>query len=161
MRNVKTKIMFLLLCSVLMVNASSNSGLGVKSGDWIQYDFQETFSSVGERWQMVEFLSVVGTKVTIRVTIHMSPAIETNQTRTIDLSSSDNFQVVFFGVRVYLIPSNLGVGVPPFIWENLEIKQLLVRQQELLLEQIEGSFTQIFRRVEAYIPFIGISRQEF
>ena len=117
MRNVKTKITFLLLCSVLMVNVSSNSILGVKSGDWIRYDFQETFSSVGERWQTIEFLSVVGTEATIRVTIHMSPAIEMNQTETIDLSSSDNFQVIFFGVRVYLIPSNLGVGVPVYLGE--------------------------------------------
>ena len=117
MRNVKRKMMFLMLCSVLMVNASSSSGLGVKSGDWIQYDFQETFSSVGERWQMVEFLSVVGTKVTIRVTIHMSPAIETNQTRTIDLSSDDNFPAIFFGVRVYIIPSNLGVGASVYLGE--------------------------------------------
>jgi len=116
-RNVKTKITFLLLCSVLMVNVSSNSILGVKSGDWIRYDFQETFSSVGERWQTIEFLSVVGTEATIRVTIHMSPAIEMNQTETSDLSSSDNFQVVFFGVRVYLIPSNLGVGVPVYLGE--------------------------------------------
>ena len=117
MRNVEIRITFLLLCSVLMVNVLPSSILGVKSGDWIRYDFQETFSSVGERWQTIEFLSVVGTEATIRVTIHMSPAIEMNQTETIDLSSSDNFQVIFFGVRVYLIPSNLGVGVPVYLGE--------------------------------------------
>jgi len=110
--------MFLLLCSVLMVNASSSSGLGVKSGDWMQYDFQETFSSVGDRWQTMEFLSVVGAKVTVRVTVHMSSAIEINQTRTINLSSDDNFlDTIFFGVRVYLIPSDLGVGVSVYLGE--------------------------------------------
>jgi len=67
---------------------------------------------------MTEFLSVVGTKVTIRVTIHMSPAIEINQTRTIDLSSDDNFlDTIFFGVRVYLISSDLGVGVSVYLGE--------------------------------------------
>jgi hypothetical protein len=111
-------MMFLMLCSVLMVNASSSSGLGVKSGDWVQYDFQETVSSVGERWQTIEFLNVVGTKVTVRVTVHMSPAIEINQTRIINLSSDDNFlDTIFFGVRVYLIPSDLGVGMPVYLGE--------------------------------------------
>lgn len=118
MRNVKTKIMFLLLCSVLMVNASSNSGLGVKSEDWMKYDFQETVSTGGERWQTIEFLNVVGTSVTIRVTIHWSPGIETNQTRIIDLSTDNNFlDTIFFGVRVYIIPSNLGAGAFIYLGE--------------------------------------------
>lgn len=117
MTNAKIKIMLLLLCSILMVNASSSSSLGVKSGDWMTYDFQEIFSSGGERWQTIEFLSVVGTRVTVRMTIHMSPGIETNQTRTIDLSSIDNFPAVFFGVRVYIIPSDLGVGVSVYLGE--------------------------------------------
>ena len=118
MRKVKTKIMFLLLCPVLMVNALPSSILGVKGGDWIWYDFQEIFSSGGDRWQTMEFLSVVGTKATIRVIVHMSPAIEINQTRTVDLSTDDNFlDTIFFGARVYLIPSDLGVGVPVYLGE--------------------------------------------
>jgi hypothetical protein len=118
MMTAEMKIMLLLLCSVLMVNASSSSSLGVKSGDWMTYDFQETVSTGGERWQTIEFLNVVGTSVTIRVTIHWSAGMETNQTRTIDLSSGDNFlDIIFFGVRVYIIPSNLGVGDSVYLGE--------------------------------------------
>ena len=119
MGRIKTKIMFLLICFALMANAlsSSNSGLGVKSGDWVDYGFQETFSSGGEQWQTIEFLSVNGTIVTVRVTIHMSAGIENNQTETIDLSSSDDFQTIFFSFRVHIIPSDLGVGDSVYLGE--------------------------------------------
>jgi len=103
-----------------MANAlsSSNSGLGVKSGDWVNYGFQETFSSGGEQWQKIEFLSITGTIVTVRVTIHMSAGIETSQTETIDLSSSDDFQTtIFFSLRVHIIPLDLGVGDSVYLGE--------------------------------------------
>jgi hypothetical protein len=119
MKNAKISIMFLLfLCSVLVVNASSSFNIGVKSGDWMKYDYQETFGMGGEHWQTIEFLNIVGTNVTIRVTIHMSTGIEMNQTRTIDLSSEDNFlDTIFFGVRAYIIPSNLEIGASVYLGE--------------------------------------------
>lgn len=119
MGSIKTKIMFLLICFALMANAlsSSNSGLGVKSGDWVDYGFQETFSSGGEQWQTIEFLSVNGTIVTVRVTIHMSAGIENSQTETIDLSSSDDFQTIFFSLRVHIIFSDSEVGDSVYLGE--------------------------------------------
>jgi hypothetical protein len=111
MTNFKTKIMFLLLCSVLIVNASSSPSFGVKSGDWMTYDFQETLGTGEQQLQTIEFLNVVGTNATICVTIHWSTGLETNQTRTIDLSSEDNsLDTIFLDVRVYIVPCNLGVG---------------------------------------------------
>jgi hypothetical protein len=115
MRNFKTRIMFLVLCSVLTVNVSAVPILGVKSGDWIEYDFQETASAGGET---IEFLSVVGTNVTIRVTVHWSASLEINQTGNMDLSSDDNFPyTVFFGARVYIVPSDLGSGASVYLGE--------------------------------------------
>ena len=119
MRSTKIKIIFLLICFALMANAlsSSNSELGVKGGDWVDYGFQETFSSGGEQWQTMEFLSVTGTIVTVRVTIHMSAGLETSQTETINLSSSDDFQTIFFSLRVHIVPSDLGVGDSVYLGE--------------------------------------------
>jgi hypothetical protein len=98
-----------------MVNVSAGPILGVKSGDWIEYDFQETTSVGGET---IEFLSVVGTNVTIRVTVHWSASLEINQTGNMDLSSDDNFPAtVFFGARVYIIPSNLESGASVYLAE--------------------------------------------
>lgn len=115
MRNAKTKIMFLLLCSVLVANASAISSLGIKSGDWIQYDFQDPTSAGAET---IEFLNVVGTNVTIRVTVHWSATMETNRTWTIDMSSDDNFPyTIFFGARAYIIPSNLKSGASVYFGE--------------------------------------------
>jgi hypothetical protein len=117
MNNNRIRIMLLLLCSVLMVNASSSLSLGVKSGDWVAYDFQEAVNTGAEQWQTMEFLNIVGTNVTIRVTIHWAAGLEMNQTRTIDMSSNDDFQYTInnLGVRAYIIPSNLGVGASVYL----------------------------------------------
>jgi hypothetical protein len=119
MRNFKTRIMFLLLCSVLMVNVSAGSILGVKSGDWITYDLQETLSTGTEPWQTIDFLNIVGTNVTIRVSIYWSANLETNQTMTIDMASNDNFPqgTIFLDMRVYIIPSNMESGASVYLGE--------------------------------------------
>jgi hypothetical protein len=119
MRNFKPEIMFLLLCSVLTVNVSAGPILGVKSGNWITYDFQETFSTGTEPWQTIDFLNVAGTNVTIRISIYWSANLETNQTRTIDMTSNDNFPqgTIFLDMRVYIIPSNLESDASVYLGE--------------------------------------------
>jgi hypothetical protein len=91
------------------VLALSYSNLGVKGGDWIKYYFQET-SSIGTRWQTVEFLNVTGSAVTFRQTVHFSDVMEFNQTETIDLASDDDFQMALFEIRVFIGPANLKTG---------------------------------------------------
>jgi len=116
MKNNRIRIMILLLCSVLMSNVSSSPSLGVKSGDWITYDFQEAVNTGAEQWQTIEFLNVVGTNVTIRMTVHWPASLEMNQTRTIDLSSNEDFLYLqFFGIRAYIIPSSLEVGASVYL----------------------------------------------
>lgn len=119
MKSIEARIvMALLLCFALMANASalSCSSFGVKSGDWIKYDFQESFS-LGTRWQKVEVLSVTGTTVTIRETVHMSNGIEITQTETIDVASGDDFPMALFSLRVYIIPADLKIGDSIYLGE--------------------------------------------
>ncbi|HEY4675485.1 MAG TPA: hypothetical protein VIH48_05475 [Candidatus Bathyarchaeia archaeon] len=108
-------IMVLLFCLALMTNVSTSSysSIGVKNGDWIKYSLQESFSSTGERWQKIEFLSVEGATVTVRLTVQTSSGTEIDQTETIDLAFSDSdFSTVFFSMRVHIIPANLTTGDP-------------------------------------------------
>jgi hypothetical protein len=100
----------ILLSSVLLATMPHTLGfsLGVKSGDWIDYDLQESYGS--EREQKIEFLSVAGTVVTLHVTVGTSAGTEIDQTETIDLASEDDFVTSFLTLRVYVIPANLGIN---------------------------------------------------
>jgi len=112
MKSVETRtVVVLTLCFALMFDVSglSYSGLGVKRGDWIRYDFQESFG-LGTRWQKVEFLNVTGSLVAIRETVHLSDGMEFNQTGTIDLASSDDFPMALFSLRVFIVPADLKIG---------------------------------------------------
>ena len=120
MKKIEARIMmFLLLCFTSMANVSalSYSSLGVKSGDWIKYGLYETFGLAGTRWQKVEFLSVAGTTVTIRVTVHISNGMEINQTETIDIASGDDFPMALFSVRVHIISADLKIGDSIYLGE--------------------------------------------
>jgi hypothetical protein len=112
MENIEVKIVLILVfCFVLTsdVLAVSYSSLGVRSGDWIKYYFQESFS-MGTRWQNVEFLNVTESSITFRETVHLSDVMEFNQTETIDLASDDDCPMALFTLRVFIIPANLKIG---------------------------------------------------
>ena len=109
----------ILVSSVLLATIPHTLGLslGVKGGDWIDYDLQESYSS--EREQKIEFLSVAGTVVTLHVTVGTSGSIEIDQTETIDLASEDDFATSFLTVRVYVIPANLGIDDPVYLGSEI------------------------------------------
>jgi hypothetical protein len=112
MKNTETRIaMVLLFWFAFMADVLTPSyGVpGVKSGDWIRYGVQESFSS-GERWQKVEYLNATSTSVTVRITDYMPNGMETAETRTIDLASRDDYPSALFSVRVCIIPSDLDAG---------------------------------------------------
>jgi hypothetical protein len=121
-------MMILLLCFALMANvsASSYSSLGVKNGDWIKYTLQESFSSTGERWQKIEFLSVEGTKVTVRFTVQTPSGTEIDETETVDLASSNSdFSTILFSMRVHIIPANLTTGDPVYLSNEFGDKTII------------------------------------
>jgi hypothetical protein len=120
MYKLKAKIAAVISSSLILLAITPGglcSSLGVKSGDWIEYALQESFSS--DRKQRMEFLSVAGTTVSIQVTDQTSGALEINQTETIDPASDDDFSTSFLSARVYIIPSNLGMGDSVFLGNEI------------------------------------------
>jgi len=78
--------------------------VGVKAGDWIKADFTITGTTPGTplpQWAMVEFLSVNGTSVSVRVTTHMDNGEEQSDTMTVDVAA---------GGGMLVIPANTEVG---------------------------------------------------
>ena len=113
---VLEKVVLLLFILALTANVSaiSQHSLGVKNGDWVEYGFEDAFSS-GERWQKLEFQEVSDANATVHITTHFSEGIEVNETNTIDLLSDSDFQMIMFSARVHVIPANLTTGDSVFL----------------------------------------------
>lgn len=112
MKKFEVEMMVLLLCFGLTANVSAvlNSGLEVKSGDWIKYNIKEGPLG-GEYLQKMEFIEVEETNVTVRLTTYMPSGVEMHtQTATVNLTSQDDFQTIPFSLRVYIISSNTEIG---------------------------------------------------
>jgi len=83
------------------------SVVGVKTGDWIKYDF--IFSAdlppgiPFPEWMKVEFISVKQTTATARITLHMSDGTEQSQTVTGDIMTGTAFSG-------FIIPVNSTTG---------------------------------------------------
>jgi len=104
-------LILLLASSIVSVSGLTNFSFGGKSGDWIEYNLQETFIS-SEQSETLEFLNVTGTKVTVQFDLNSLPMNET----TIDLTSNDDFLIEqWFSARVYFIPGGLGVNDPVYL----------------------------------------------
>jgi hypothetical protein len=106
---VKVKVA-VLLGFILLATMPATLGvsLGVKSGDWIVYDLQGSFSS--ERGQRIEFESVAGTNLTVVVTDTLAGTQTSQPPGYIDLATNEDFATSFFRARVYIIPVDISVG---------------------------------------------------
>ena len=94
----------------ITVAVSSGVQVGVKTGDWIKYDCTVSGAPSGTSlptWMKVEFLSVEGTNVTVRVTEHMSDGTEQNETMAVDVVAGGGTFNAFSG---FVIPANLATG---------------------------------------------------
>jgi hypothetical protein len=83
--------------------------VGVKTGDWIKYDYTVTGWPAGTpypNWLKVEFLSVEGTTATVRVTMNMSDETEQNATMPVDVVAGGQA----FGLSGFIIPANWTTG---------------------------------------------------
>ncbi len=103
--NVFTTIPLLLLLLATLVYAETS--VGIKSGDWIEYEFTVKGAPPPSMPQRVkaECLSVVGTTVTLSMTMHMGDGTEHMETMIVDVASDSGnatFQV--------LIPANSKAG---------------------------------------------------
>lgn len=84
--------------------------VGVKTGDWIKYDYTTVGAPPGTplpQWLKMEFVSVEGATANVRVTMHMSDGTEQNQTMVLDIASGGGTSTAFSG---FVIPTNLTTG---------------------------------------------------
>ena len=109
--------------SVASVSASANSAFGGKSGDWIEYEYQEAMLVEGgqspNEWVRLDFLNVDGANVTVNATLYTSISTIISETATIDLTSQnaqdDIMLEPMFNARVYFIPADLNVSDPVYL----------------------------------------------
>jgi parallel beta-helix repeat protein len=88
---------------------SSTFAVGVKSGDWMKYDYKIVGWPAGTPypdWLKVEFLSVEGTNATIRATMHMSDGTEQIATMPVDVVAGGQA----LGLSGLVVPANLTTG---------------------------------------------------
>jgi hypothetical protein len=98
---------------ILLVTVPTALGfnLGVKSGDWIEYDYQENSEITTEQNQKVEFINVAGTELTLRVTEIMPSGAQFPQTEDIDLTTGEDFSTLsFVSARTIIIPNGTSIG---------------------------------------------------
>lgn len=84
--------------------------VGFKAGDWIKYDYAISGAPPGTplpQWIKVEFLSVEGTAVSVRATMHMPDGTEPSETMTIDVATGEG---TFGGLSGFAIPANSKAG---------------------------------------------------
>lgn len=102
-------LLMLLTSTIASGSALTNIGFGGKSGDWIEYNLQNTISLQSEEQERLEFLTALGTNVTVHAT--STPSLTgMDITETIDLTTQDDFPMRFLSARVYFIPGGLSQG---------------------------------------------------
>jgi hypothetical protein len=94
--------------------AEAGGTVGVKAGDWIKCTYTISGWPSGTpypEWLKGEFLSVEGTNVTVRVTMHMSDGTEQNATVPVDVVAGGQA----LGLSGFVIPANLTTGDSVYI----------------------------------------------
>lgn len=129
MKTIEASTMILILflaLSIASASALTNLSFGGKSGDWIEYGLQEAFGSASEQSERMEFPNVVGTTVTVRTTVTMA-GFTINKTRTIDLTSQDDFPMalLLFTARVYFVPGGLSINDSVYLGEQFGARNIV------------------------------------
>ena len=106
------------------VTVSPTLEVGVKAGDWIKVEYTVSGWPSGQpypEWLKVEFLTVEGINITVRVTMHMSDGTEQNATVPVIIGSGGGEA---FGLSGFVIPANLTVSDPVYItgYDNVTIE---------------------------------------
>jgi len=93
----------------------SDTQVGVKTGDWIRYDYTVSGAPSGTplpQWFKVEFLNVEGTTANIRMTMHYAGGTEQNQTVTMNIATGSGGSLSLQGL---VIPSGITTGSTVYI----------------------------------------------
>lgn len=115
---VSGTVLMLLLISIVTLafnvqTAKAEYQVGVQVGDWIKYDYTVTGVPLGTpipTWMKVEILSVEGTTVSVRLTMHMSNETEGSEILTLDVARTLDYDTggtfdTYFGFQ-FVIPAN-------------------------------------------------------
>ncbi len=155
MKTVQTSTMILALIfalSLSAVSASTSPSFGGKTGDWVQYDLQNSFVSSGEMLRM-DFLNVTGTNLTVNVTVYTAAFTEMNETRSINLSSQDaqdDFPLEpWLNARVYLISAGLNVNDSVYLGQGFGFRN------------ITGDTTMSYAGANREVIYANFSQQEY
>jgi hypothetical protein len=111
LRNRERRILtaaIIVVLAVAMTPAAASFSLGVKTGDWIEYDIQGSLSP--EFSLTVSFLNVTGTNLTMELTESTVIGTPLNYTENIDLATNEDFPIGFLTARAYLIPNGSETG---------------------------------------------------
>lgn len=140
-----TTATLLILILLTMGPTTSGSTLGVKSGDWIEYDIEESLS---EHVQRMEFSNVIGTMLTINMTERTLAGAEiSSQTQSIDISTNEDFPTSFLSGRVHVIPA------------ELDLNDSVYLSMELGNRTISGEATDVYAGAERRVIFANFSFQ--
>jgi hypothetical protein len=85
---------------------------GVRSGDWIEYDFQESNGDV-EYTQRIDFVNVSGATLTLNVANVLPSGEELpSQSLSIDLTTNEDYWISYplVSARTFIIPNGTSVG---------------------------------------------------
>jgi hypothetical protein len=119
-------IAIIVLITIAITPAAACLSLGVKTGDWVEYDVQ---GSVSPEYSLtVSFLNVTGTNLTMQMT--QSPVTSAgpslNYTENIDFSTNEDFPIIdFFTARVCLIPNGSEVGDSVYLGKEFGNRTIL------------------------------------
>jgi len=89
--------------------------VGVKAGDWIKVEYTISGWPSGQpypEWLKIEFLTVEGINITVRVTMHMSDGTKQNATVPVIVGAGGGEA---FGLSGFVIPANLTIGDSVYI----------------------------------------------
>jgi hypothetical protein len=116
----------IVLIMIAITPAAACLSLGVKTGDWVEYDFQ---GSVSPEYSLtVSFLNVTGTNLTMQMTQSPVTAVgpSLNYTENIDFSTNEDFPVIdFLTARVCLIPNGSEVGDSVYLGKEFGNRTIL------------------------------------
>jgi hypothetical protein len=113
MKTALVTILIIMLIStptIPNISALTNTSFGGKPGDWIDYQLQDILMGQAIEYERIDFLNDTGTQLTLRVAVYTQTMTESNDTLTIDLTTTQDVTMRFFTIRTYIVPGGLNVN---------------------------------------------------
>ena len=103
-------LLLLLTPTIFAVYAIANSSFGGKTGDWIDYSFQNAVG-LSTYYLRIDFLNVSGSNVTFRAAVYTQTLTFTNDTYTLNLNSQEDAHLTpDITARICFVPGGLSTN---------------------------------------------------